>query len=124
MTDRLTSTLLLPMLNEIEAVRVIIPQIRREWVDEIIVIDGGSADGTVEFMQSQGIRVESQSSRGYGQGMLQGLQLARGDIVVEFTPDGNAVPDDIPRIIAKVQEGYDLVNQQPFTLTPMCVVCH
>jgi glycosyltransferase involved in cell wall biosynthesis len=108
-TDRLTSTLLLPTLNEIEAVRVIIPQIRREWIDEIIAIDGGSTDGTVQFMQGQGIRVESQSARGYGQGMLQGLQVARGDIVVEFTPDGNALPEDIPRIIAKVREGYDLV---------------
>jgi len=104
-----TSTLLLPMLNEIEAVRVIVPQIRREWVDEIIAIDGGSTDGTIEFMRGQGIRVESQTGRGYGQGMLQGLHVASGDIVVEFTPDGNAVPEDIPRIIAKMQEGYDLV---------------
>jgi glycosyltransferase involved in cell wall biosynthesis len=97
------------MLNEIEAVRVIVPQIRREWVDEIIAIDGGSTDGTVEFMQDQGIRVVSQSSRGFGQGMLEGLRLARGDIVVEFMPDGNSIPDDIPRIISKVCEGYDLV---------------
>src|ERR1700716_3577284 len=39
---KLTPTLLLPTLNEIEAVRVIVPQIRREWVDEILVVDGGS----------------------------------------------------------------------------------
>ena len=44
MNKRLTSTLLLPMLNEIEAARAIVPQIRREWVDEIIVIDDGSED--------------------------------------------------------------------------------
>ena len=109
MNKRLTSTLLLPMLNEIEAARAIVPQIRREWVDEIIVIDGGSTDGTVEYVQSQGLRVHSQTSRGYGQGMLQGMHLATGDIIIEFTPDGNAVPEDIPRIVAKMQEGYDLV---------------
>ena len=109
MNKRLTSTLLLPMLNEIEAARAIVPQIRREWVDEIIVIDGGSTDGTVEYVQSQGLKVHSQTSRGYGQGMLQGMHLATGDIVIEFTPDGNAVPEDIPRIVAKMQEGYDLV---------------
>lgn len=109
MNQRLTSTLLLPMLNEIEAARAIVPQIRREWVDEIIVIDGGSTDGTVEYVQSQGLKVHSQTARGYGQGMLQGLQLAKGDIVIEFTPDGNALPEDIPRIVSKMQEGYDLV---------------
>lgn len=109
MTAPLTSTLLLPMLNEIEAAQVIVPQIRKDWVDEIIVIDGGSTDGTVEYVKSQGLRVHTQSARGYGEGMLQGLKLASGDIVVEFTPDGNALPDDIPRIIAKMQEGYDLV---------------
>lgn len=105
----MTTTLLLPMLNEIEAARVIIPQIRPEWVDEIIVIDGGSTDGTIEYVRSHGLRVESQSRRGFGAGMLQGLQQARGDVVIEFMPDGNSIPADIPRLIAKMEEGYDLV---------------
>ena len=109
MNERLTTTLLLPTLNEIEAVRIIVPQIRREWVDEIIVVDGGSTDGTVEYAQANGLRVLTQSRRGYGEGMLQGMQAAKGDIVVEFTPDGNSIPDDIPRIIDKMREGYDLV---------------
>ena len=78
MTEQLTTTLLLPTLNEIEAVSVIVPQIRKEWVDEIICIDGGSTDGTVEFMQQHGIRVHAQSGRGFGQGMLQGMHIAKG----------------------------------------------
>ncbi len=97
------------MLNEIEAARVIIPQINKKWVDEIIVVDGGSTDGTVEFVKSQGLLVQSQSRRGFGTGMLQGLKMAKGDVVVEFRPDGNSIPNDIPRLIAKIQEGYDLV---------------
>jgi glycosyltransferase involved in cell wall biosynthesis len=101
--------LLLPTLNEIEAVRVIVPQIKRNWIDEIIVIDGGSTDGTIEFMREQGLRVHSQTRRGFGQGMLQGLKLATGDVIVEFMPDGNSIPQDIPRIVEKIGEGYDLV---------------
>lgn len=109
MSGRLTTTLLLPTLNEIEAVRVIVPQIKKEWVDEIIVVDGGSTDGTVEFLRANGLTVHSQQKRGYGSAMSYGLHRATGDIVVEFTPDGNSIPEDIPRIIAKINQGYDLV---------------
>ncbi len=109
MTNGLTTTLLLPTLDEIEAVRVIVPQLRREWVDEIIVVDGGSTDGTVEYLRAAGLRVHRQTLRGYGEGLLEAMHLAKGDIVVEFNPDGNSLPEDIPRIIAKVKEGYDLV---------------
>ena len=106
---KLTTSLLLPMLNEIEAASVILPQIRKEWVDEVIVIDGGSTDGTIDLCKSYGFRVESQERRGFGAGMLQGLQQAQGEVVIEFMPDGNSIPADIPRLIAKISEGYDLV---------------
>src|SRR5262245_29769282 len=60
-------------------------------------------------MRDAGLRVHSQTVRGYGEGMLEGIQLAKGDVIIEFNPDGNSIPTDIPRIIAKVNEGYDLV---------------
>src|SRR5262245_445225 len=60
-------------------------------------------------MRAAGLRVHSQTVRGYGEGMLEGMQIATGDVIIEFNPDGNSIPTDIPRIIAKVNEGYDLV---------------
>lgn len=42
-------TLLIPVLNEIGGMKEIMPKIRREWYDQLIVVDGGSGDGTIEF---------------------------------------------------------------------------
>ena len=102
-------TILVPTLNEIEAVQVVMPQIQNEWADEIIVVDGGSTDGTVEYMTKRGYKIHSQSGRGYGTGMKQGLMLAQGEIIIEYLPDGNSIASAIPALIAKVEEGYDLV---------------
>ncbi len=102
-------TLLAPTLNEIEAVKVIFPKIRKEWVDEILVIDGGSTDGTVEFCQKLGCTVYSQTGRGYGAGMKEGALKAKGDLIIEFPADGNSPPEKIPELIAKLKQGYNFV---------------
>ncbi len=102
-------TLLAPTLNEIEAVRVILPKIKKEWVDEILIIDGGSTDGTIEYCREHGYRVLSQKSRGYGAGMKEGASAAQGDLIIEFPADGNSPPDKIPEVVNKLKQGYDFV---------------
>ena len=102
-------TLLAPTLNEIEAVQVVLPKIKKEWVDEIIIIDGGSTDGTVEYCQSNGYFVHKQKGRGYGMGMKDGAAIAQGDVIIEFPPDGNSPPEKIPDLVKKINEGYDFV---------------
>lgn len=103
------TTLLACTLNEIEAVQVVLPQIRTEWVDEIIIVDGGSTDGTIEYCREHGYTVLSQTGRGYGAGILEAIRVAKGDIIIEFPPDGNSLPDRILPALEKVREGYDLV---------------
>ena len=109
MSRKLKATLLVPTLNEIEAIQTIMPQIQADWLDEIIVIDGGSTDGTIEYMKKNGYRVHSQVGRGFGSGMKEGMLMAQGEVIVEFTPDGNSIASAIPALIAKVEDGYDLV---------------
>ena len=41
-------TLIIPTLNELGGMKLIMPRIRMEWVDQIIIVDGGSKDGTIE----------------------------------------------------------------------------
>jgi len=105
----MTVTLIAPTWNEIEAVRVVLPQIQREWVDEIIIVDGGSTDGTVEFCRDHGFRVHMQKGRGYGAALREAIAVSKGDYVIEFQPDGNSLPSMIPAMITKIEEGYDLV---------------
>jgi glycosyltransferase involved in cell wall biosynthesis len=57
-------TLFVPTLNEIEGMKAMMPRVKREWVDEILVLDGNSTDGTVEYARSQGYRVVMQKSKG------------------------------------------------------------
>lgn len=105
----MTVTLFVPTLNEIEGMKAIMPQIRKEWVDQIIIADGGSTDGTVEYAREQGYEVFVQSRKGIRHAYIEGFPMIKGDIVVTFSPDGNSPPEAIPALVAKLKEGYDMV---------------
>src|SRR3989344_6669378 len=96
-------------VNEVEGIRQVFPRINREAMDEIIVVDLNSTDGTVEYCQERGYRVHHQRSRGYGAGVVETLTITDADVIVEFPPDGSSLPEKIPEILAKIDEGYDLV---------------
>tara|TARA_Y100000996_G_scaffold311953_1_gene248257 strand:- start:6 stop:671 length:666 start_codon:yes stop_codon:yes gene_type:complete len=96
-------------LNEIDGVRVILPKIKKEWADEIVVIDGGSTDGTIEECKKMGFQVINQKNKGHGGGILTGVEYTKSDIIIIFGPDGNHEPDEILQLIEKMNEGYDQV---------------
>ncbi len=50
-------------LNEIEAIQVTMPQIKKDWADKVIFVDGGSTDGTVEKAKEMGFEVIHQKTR-------------------------------------------------------------
>ena len=106
---RLTTTLLIPTLNEIEGMKVIMPQIKREWVDQIVILDGGSKDGTIEWAKENDYFVHVQKQPGIRQGYNEVLPLIEGDVVLTFSPDGNSIPGLIPNVVEKMSEGYDMV---------------
>jgi glycosyltransferase involved in cell wall biosynthesis len=102
-------SLLIFSKNEIEAMRTIMPRIKKEWVDEVLVVDGGSTDGTIEYARGLGFNVYIQKSKGILAGYKEGIEVSVGDAFIIFTPDGNMIPEKIPELIAKMNEGYDMV---------------
>lgn len=102
-------TLLVMTMNEIDGMKAIMPKIDPSWYDQLIVLDGGSTDGTVEWAREQGYFAYVQRQTGLRQGYLEVLPLVEGEIIITFSPDGNSLPEAIPALAHKMREGYDLV---------------
>jgi glycosyltransferase involved in cell wall biosynthesis len=102
-------SLVVPTLNEIDGMKAIMPRIRKEWYSQLIVVDGGSKDGTVEYAKKQGYFVHVQKKPGVRQAYLEILPFIEGDVVITFSPDGNSIAELIPELTAKMKEGYDMV---------------
>jgi glycosyltransferase involved in cell wall biosynthesis len=104
-----TVTLFVPTLNEIEGMKAIMPRVRHEWCDQILVVDGNSTDGTLEYAREQGYKVVSQKKKGIRYAYIEGFPYVKGRYVITFSPDGNSIPEIIPKLIEKITEGYDMV---------------
>lgn len=103
------ATLLVLTLNEIDGMKAIMPRVKKDWCDQIVILDGGSTDGTLEYAREQGYFVYVQKKPGFRHAYTEVLPHIKGDIVVTFSPDGNSIPELIPALIDKMKEGYDMV---------------
>ena len=102
-------TLVVLVLNEIEGMKVIMPEIKGSWYDQMIIVDGGSTDGSIEWAREHGYTVVVQKQKGVRFAYLEILPMIEGDVVISFSPDGNSLPQAIPALIDKMREGFDLV---------------
>ncbi|MBI5822244.1 MAG: glycosyltransferase family 2 protein [Verrucomicrobia bacterium] len=89
--------------------KIIMPQIKKEWCDQILIVDGNSTDGTAEWARENGYEVYVQKKKGLRMAFIEGWPLIRGDIVITFSPDGSSLPELIPPLIEKMREGHDMV---------------
>jgi glycosyltransferase involved in cell wall biosynthesis len=96
-------------MNEAEGMRAIMPRIDTSFLDQVLIVDAGSEDGTADLGREMGFEVYVQKKRGIRHAYIEAFPLIRGDVVITFSPDGNSIPELIPPLIGKMAEGFDMV---------------
>ena len=77
---------------------------------EVVVADNGSRDASRERAKAAGARIVDVQRRGYGSALMAGIGAARGRFVIMGDADASYDFRDVPRFVAKLREGYDLVQ--------------
>lgn len=95
--------------NEIEGCKHDVPLIDRSKFEQIYCIDGGSTDGTVEYLREQGIDVYPQTAKGLNQACKDGADNCRCDAFVFFHPKGSIPMEDAYKFRAYYEQGYEFV---------------
>jgi glycosyltransferase involved in cell wall biosynthesis len=118
MKDSLELTVLLATLNEGEHLARLLGEVRaaaaRLTKDfEVLVVDGGSRDGTLAAAEGEGARVLRQRGRGYGQAIREGLDAARGRWILSMDADGSHPVRYFDGLWGR-REGCDLVIASRF----------
>jgi glycosyltransferase involved in cell wall biosynthesis len=104
---------IIPTLDEEGAIGSVLAAMPPEWIDQIIVVDGGSRDGTVAEARSAGATVLVERERGYGRACAKGAAAAvaeGAEVLVFLDGDGGDRPEAIPSLVQPVIKGdYDFV---------------
>lgn len=103
-------SIIIPARNEAESLRSLLPAVVRVLPGaEIVLVDDGSTDDTARIGAENGARVISHPyAKGNGAAVKTGVRAAKGDILVFMDADGQHRPEDIPRLLARLEEGYDM----------------
>jgi glycosyltransferase involved in cell wall biosynthesis len=99
-------SVVIPTWNEAGSIARVLEEIPASLVTEVLVVDGGSTDGTREIAAARGARVVVEPRRGYGRACLTGLAAAdRPDTVVFLDGDYSDRPCELGRLLDPIRDG-------------------
>jgi glycosyltransferase involved in cell wall biosynthesis len=104
-----TITLLVLVLNEIDGLKAIMPQVPRDLFKKIIVVDGGSDDGSIEWCIENNYELFSQTRAGIRYAYWDVWERIESDYVLTISPDGNCDMNKIELLIEEAKNGFDLI---------------
>jgi glycosyltransferase involved in cell wall biosynthesis len=110
----LEATIIIPAYNEQDSIDFVLDHIREVMKEtgftyQLLVVDDGSTDGTVEIVESKQCEViKHPSNRGYGAAIKSGIRRARYDIIIITDADGTYPAEEIPNLL-ELMTNYDMV---------------
>lgn len=104
-------SIIIPAYNEAAAIEVVLKELLSETVKweeaiEIVVVNDGSSDETAKIVNNiEGIRlINHRKNKGYGAALKTGIREAHGDLIVWYDADGQHRPEDLRKVITKMEE--------------------
>ncbi len=104
-----TYTLLLLTLNEINGIQAIYHKIDKNLFSKIVILDGGSTDGTIEWAKKNNVEVYIQKKKGFRHAYFEYFDQITTSHVITFSPDGNSVPELLGDLISELDKNYEMV---------------
>lgn len=115
MGDRVSVSVVIPTLNEADNLPYVLPEIPG-WVQEIVLVDGGSTDGTVRVAKElrNDVVIIEDLTPGKGNALRRGFDAATGDIIVMIDADGSMNPNEIAVFVGVLLAGADFAKGSRF----------
>ena len=110
------ATLVLLTLNEIDGLRMCWDELPLDEFDTVLAVDGGSTDGSREFMTERGVPILDQPIPGRGVAFRVAAEAAQTERMIYYSPDGNEDPADIVRLDDLILNGADLAIASRFAV--------